>query len=74
MCYSYVTNLAFWVSNEKEVIFADISNPYQCISKIIDLIRPVYEWAEIAFPARQNAENEQCETLKKQIYKLNFHH
>jgi hypothetical protein len=31
-------------------------------------------WAEIAFSARQNVENEQSETLKKQVPKLNFHH
>jgi len=30
--------------------------------------------AEIAFAARQNAENEHRETLKKQVPKLNFHH
>ena len=56
------------------MVFADISNPNTGISKIIDLIRPVYEWAEIAFPARLNAENEQCETLMKQVHKLDFHH
>ena len=54
--------------------FADISNRNTSISKIIDLIRPVDEWSEIAFSARQNAENEQCETLKKQIHNLDFHH
>jgi hypothetical protein len=42
------------------VVFEDISNPNTSISKIIDLIRPVDEWSEIAFSARQNAENEQC--------------
>jgi len=58
----------------KEVFFADISNPNTSNSKIIGLIRPVYEWREIAFSARQNAENEHCETLKKQVHKLGFHH
>ena len=57
MWYSCITNLANWVYNEKEVVFADISNPNTSISKIIDLIRPVDEWAEIAFSGRQNAEN-----------------
>ena len=35
----------------------DIYNPDTSISKIIDLIRPVDEWAEIAFSGWQNAEN-----------------
>jgi len=39
-----------------------------------DLIRPVDEWAEIAFSARQNAENEECETLMTEVHKLDFHH
>ena len=52
----------------------DISNPQTSISKIIDIIRPVDEWAEYEFSARQNAENEHCETLKKQVHKLDFHH
>jgi len=56
------------------VVFRDTTNPNASISKIIDLIRPVDEWAEIAFSVRQNAENEHCETLKKQVHKLNFHH
>jgi len=56
------------------VVFADISNPNTSVSKIIDLIRPVDKWAEIAISARQYAENDQCETLKKQVHKLNFHH
>jgi len=55
------------------VDFTDISNPNTSILKIIDLIRPVDEWAEIAFSARQNAVNEHCETLKKLLHKLNFH-
>jgi len=54
------------------VVFPDISNPNTSISKIIDLIRPVYDWEEIAFLARQNAENEHCETLKKLVHKLKF--
>jgi len=69
-----MTNLAIWVYNEKEVVFADISNANTRISKIIDLIRHVDEWTEIAFSARQNAENEHCETLKKLVHKLYFHH
>jgi len=56
------------------VVYADISNPNTGISKIIDLIRPVDEWAEIAFSARKNAENEQCKTLKKDTHKLDNHH
>jgi len=56
------------------VVFADISNPNTNISKIIDFIRLVDVWPEIAFSAHQNAENEQCETLNKQIHKLDFHH
>jgi hypothetical protein len=40
------------------VVIADISNTNTSISKIIDLIRPVDEKAEITFSARQNAENE----------------
>jgi len=48
--------------------------PNTSISKIIDLIRPVDEWAEIAFLARQNAENVHCETLKEQVHKLGFHY
>jgi len=74
MWYSYITTLAIWVYNEKEVLFSDISNPNTNISKIIDLIRPLVEWAEIAFSASQSAENEHCETLKKLVHKLNFHH
>jgi len=64
MWNSCITNLAIWVYNEKGVFFADISNPNTRISKIIDLIRPVDEWPEIAFSVRQNAENDHCETLK----------
>jgi len=55
------------------MVFPDISNPYTSIYKIIDLIRPVEEWAEIAFSCRQNAENENCETLMKLVHKLYFH-
>jgi len=50
------------------------SNPNTSVYKIIDLIRPVAEWAEIAFSARFNAKKKHCETLKKQVPKLNFHH
>jgi len=74
MWYSCITTLAIRVYNEKEMIFAYISNPNTSISKIIDLIRPVYEWAEIALSARQNGENEHCETLKKLVHKINCHH
>jgi hypothetical protein len=56
MWYSWITTLAIWVYNEKHVVFADISNPNTSIFKIIDLIRPVDEWAEYAFSAWQNAE------------------
>ena len=59
---------------EKDVVFTVISNHNTSISKIVDLKRTVAEWAEIAFSGRQNAENEHCETLKKVVNKLNFHH
>jgi len=72
--YSCITNLAIWVYNEKEVVFADISNSKTSISKINDIIRTVDEWAEIAFSGLQNAENDHCETLKKLVHKLNFQH
>ena len=55
--YYYFSNRVY---NEKEVVFADISNPNTSISKIIELIRPVDGWAEIAFSARQNDENGHC--------------
>jgi len=74
MWYLCITILAIWVYIQKEVVIADISNPNTRISKIISLIRPVDEWAEIAFSGRQNAENEHCETLKKLAHKLKFHH
>jgi len=45
------------------VVFADTSNPKTNNSKMIDLIRPVDEWVEIAFSAGQNAEKEHCDTL-----------
>jgi len=67
MWNSCITTLEIWVYNEKEIVFADICNPNTSISKIIDLIRPVQEWAKIAFSARQNAKNEHCETLMKTI-------
>jgi len=51
-----MTTLVIWIYYEKQVECADISNPNTSISKIIDLIRPVDEWAEIAFSARQAAE------------------
>jgi len=74
MCYSRITTLAIWVYIEKEVVFADISNPNSSISNIIELIRPVDERADIAFSGRQNGENEHCENLKKLVHKLNHHH
>ena len=52
----------------------DIYNHNTSISKIIDSIRHVDEWAENKFSARQNAENKHCETLKKQVHKLDFYH
>ena len=64
MCYSCITTLAIWAYIAKEIVFADISNPNTSTSKIIDLIRPVDEWAEIVFSGRLNAENEHCEALK----------
>jgi len=73
MWYSFITTLAIWVYIEKEVVFADISNPNTSISKVIVLIKPVDEWSEIALSDRQNAENEHCETLKKLVHKLDFH-
>jgi len=74
MWYSCITTLAILVYIEKEVVFADISNPKTSSTKIIDIIRPVDEKAEIAFSARQNAENEHCEALKKLVHQLNIHH
>jgi len=74
MWYSCITALAIRVYIEKIVVFYDDFNPNTIISKIIVLIRPVDEWAEIAFTGRQNAENIHCETLKKLEQKLNFHH
>jgi len=56
------------------MVFADITNPNTSISKIIYLIRHIDEWAEIAFLAPQNAENEHCVTRKKLIHNLKFHH
>ena len=72
--YSFITTLAISFYNEKEFVFADISNANRSISKIIDIISPFDEWAEIAFLARQSSENEHCEKLKKLVHKLNFHH
>jgi len=65
MWYSCIITLEIWVYNEKEVVFEVISHPNTSISKIIDLIRPVDEWAEIAYSALQNGENEHSETLRK---------
>jgi len=72
MSYSCITTLAIWVYNEKEVVYADNSNRNTIISKIFYLIKPVDEWAEIEFFARQNPENEHCKTLKKLVPKLKF--
>jgi len=74
MWCSCFTTLAIWVYNEKDVAFADISNPNTSTSKIIDLKRSVDVWSEIAFSARQNAENEHCETLTKLEHERKFHH
>jgi len=73
MWYSFITTLGILVYNEKVEVFADNFNSNSSIFKIIALIRPVDEWAEIAFSGRQNAENEHCETLKELAYKLIFH-
>ena len=67
--YWCITTLVVWVYNEKEFFFADIPNPNTSLSKIIDLIRPVHEWAEIAISVHQHAENEHCETFKKLVHK-----
>jgi hypothetical protein len=40
------------------VVIPEISNPNTSISKIIELIKPDDERAEIAFSGRQNDENE----------------
>ena len=74
MCYSCITTLENWVYIEEDVVFTDICNPKTSISKIVDLIRPFDEWAEIAFSGRQKAENEHCETLKELVHKLIFYH
>ena len=58
---------------DKDVVFRVIPNPNTSISKIVDLKRPVAEWAEITFSGRQNAENVHCETHNKLVHKLNFH-
>ena len=74
MWNSCITTLAIRFYIEKEVVFADISYLNISISKIIDLIRPVEECAEMAFSGRQNTENEHCETLSKLIHKSKFNH
>jgi len=74
MWYSWIITLEIRVYIEKVVVFADISNPNTSISKIIDLIRPFDKWAKIAFSSLQNTENDDFETLKKVVNKLNFHH
>jgi len=74
MCYSSITTLEIWVYIEKVVVLSDISNSNTSIFKIIELKRPVNEWAEIALSATQNDENEHCETHKKLVHKWNIHH
>ena len=69
MWYSCITTLGMGVYIEKTVVFTVISNPNTSISKIVEFIRPVDEWAEFPFSGRQNAENEHCETLKKLVHK-----
>jgi len=64
MWYSCITTLAIWVYIEEDVVFTVICNPNTSISKIVELLRPFDEWAEIAFSGRQNAENEHWQTLK----------
>jgi len=54
MWYSCIITLEIWVYNEKVMVYSVISNPNTSVCKIIDLIRPVDEWAEFAFSARQN--------------------
>jgi hypothetical protein len=71
---SCISTLGILEYIEKEVLFADISNPNTGISKIIYLIKPVDEWSEIAMSARQNAEKEHSDTLMKLVNKLHFHH
>ena len=67
MWNSCISTLAIWVYNEKDMVFADISNTKTSKSKIIDSIRPVDEWAEIVLSCRQNAENEHWETIKEVV-------
>jgi len=57
MWYSCITTLAIKFNIKKEVVFSVISKPNTSISKIIDLIKPVDVWSEIAFSGRQNKEN-----------------
>jgi len=45
------------------VVFVDNWNPNTNTYTIVDFTRPVDECSEIAFSARQNAENEHCEKL-----------
>ena len=58
----------------EEDVLAYISKSKTSIYKIIDIIRPVDERAEIAFSGRQNAEKGHRETLKKLVKKVIFHH
>ena len=70
MWYSCISTIAIWVYNDKEIVFADISNPNTCIYKITELIRPVEEWAEISISVLQHAENKHFETLKELVHKF----
>ena len=63
--YYYSSKLSLQWEN---VVFADISFPNSSICKIIDLKRPVDEWAKFAFSARRNAENDHCKTLRKLVH------
>ena len=71
MVYYYSRNLSLQC---KRGGLYDISKTSTSILKIIDLINPVDEWAEISFSAHQKAKNEHCETLKELVHKLNFGH
>jgi len=56
MCYSFITTLVISVYKEKKFVFADSSIPNTSISKFIDLIWPVNEWADIAFSGLKKVE------------------
>ena len=52
--------------------FVDISYPNTNISTIFDFTRPVDECSEIAFSARQIAQNIHCDKHQILVHKLNF--